>query len=124
MDQPTQPKPVIWVGPARRELKALPREVRRTMGIALWFAQQRRMHPAAAPMKGKQFAGVIEVREDFGRSTYRLMYVAKLGDVIYALCAFQKKATKGIATPKHLLTRVAERLRQAHAIHQQRGAEQ
>lgn len=123
MDQPTQPKPVIWVGPARRELKALPREVQRTMGVALWFAQQGRIHPAAGLMKGKQFAGVIEVREDFDRNTYRLMYVAKLGEVIYVLCAFQKKATRGIATPKHLLDRVAERLRQARAIHNQRGAE-
>ena len=123
MDQPTRPEPVIWVGPARRELKALPREVQRTMGIALWFAQQGRIHPAASLMKGARFGGVIEVREDFDRSTYRLMYVAKLGEVIYALCAFRKKATKGIPTPRHLLDRVAERLRQAHEIHKQRGAE-
>ena len=72
---PNLPKPVIWVGPARRELKALP-------------------------------------------GTYRLMYVAKLGKVIYVLAAFQKKAVKGIATPKVLLDRVTDRLRQARAIHQ------
>lgn len=29
------PKPVIWVGPSRRELRSLPRQVQRTMGIAL-----------------------------------------------------------------------------------------
>jgi phage-related protein len=50
------------------------------MGVALWFAQQGRIHPAASRMKGKQFAGVIEVREYFDRNTYRLMYVAKLGE--------------------------------------------
>lgn len=92
------------------------------MGIALWFAQQGRTHPTARPMKG-QFASVIEIREDFEQNTYRLMYVAKLGGVIYVLCAFQKKATKGIATPKHVLDRVLERLKQARAIHGHHGAE-
>ena len=121
MDQARPPKPVTWVGSARDELKALPREVQRTMGIALWFAQLGSLHPAARPMKGRQLAGVIEIREDYDRSTYRLMYIAKLGDVIYALCAFQKKATKGIATPKRLLARVEERLRQARRIHEQQG---
>jgi phage-related protein len=90
------------------------------MGIALWFAQLGSAHPAAAPMKGN-LAGVIEVREDSNRSTYRLMYVAKLGGVVYVLCAFQKKATSGIATPKSLLDRVAERLRQARKLHEQTG---
>ena len=51
------------------------------------------------------------------------MYVAKLGGVIYVLCAFQKKATKGVATSKHVLERVQERLKQARAIHWHHGAE-
>jgi len=59
------PKPVVWVGPARDELRAMPREVQRTMGIALWFAQLGALHPVASPMQGKRFAGVMEVREDF-----------------------------------------------------------
>ena len=121
MDQARPPKPVIWVGSARDELKALPRDVQRTMGIALWFAQLGSLHPAAKPMKGRHFAGVIEIREDYDRSTYRLIYLAKLGDVIYALCAFQKKATTGIGTPRHLLARVEERLRRARSIHEQQG---
>jgi phage-related protein len=86
------------------------------MGVALWFAQQGEIHPAAKPMKGP-LAGVIEVREDFDRSTYRLMYIAKLGQVVYVLAAVQKKATKGIATPKPILERIAGRLRQARALH-------
>lgn len=92
------------------------------MGIALWFAQQGLMHPAASPMKG-QLGGVIEIREDFDRNTYRLMYVAKLAGVIYVLCAFQKKATKRVATPQRVLDRVLERFKQARAIHARRGAE-
>lgn len=86
------------------------------MGIALWFAQQGEVHPASTPMRGP-LSGVIEVREDFDRSTYRLMYVAKLGMAIYVLAAFQKKATRGVATPQFMLDRIADRLRQARAIH-------
>lgn len=114
------PKPVVWVGPARDELKALPREVQRTMGIALWFAQLGGVHPLASPMKGK-LAGVIEIGVDVDRRTFRLMYTAKFGGAIYALCAFPKKATKGIATPKHHLDRVEQRLRQARQIHAEQG---
>lgn len=90
------------------------------MGIALWFAQQGKRHPAASPLRGPKLSGVVEVRKDHDRSTYRLMYVAKFGDEVYVLCAFQKKSIFGMATPKHLLERVAERLRQAHAIQAQR----
>ena len=98
MQQTPAPKPVIWVGPARRELKDLPREVQRTMGIALWFAQQGATHPAASPRKGRLAGGVI-----------------------YVLCAFRKKAKSGVATPKLLLDRVAERLRQARRLHEETG---
>lgn len=117
MRQTAAPKPVVWVGPARRELKDLPREVQRTMGVALWFAQQGSAHPAAAPRKGP-LAGVIEVREDYDQGTYRLMNLVNLGSVVSVLCAFQKKAKSGIATPKPLLDRVAVRLRQARKLHQ------
>ena len=87
------------------------------MGVALWFAQQGQIHPAASPMRGR-LAGVLEVREDFDRSTYRLMYVAKLGGVIFVLAAFQKKSRSGIATPRFMLDRIADRLRQAREIHE------
>lgn len=115
-------KPVLWVGPSRRELKELPREVQRTMGVALWFAQQGLLHPLAKPMKGR-LAGVTEIREDHGRSTYRVMYTAKLDDALFVLCAFQKKAVRGVATPRTLLDRVEARLRQAVVIAKQRGEE-
>lgn len=122
MRLPASTKPVVWIGPSRRELKALPREVQRTMGIALWFGQQGQLHPMAKPMKGG-LAGVTEIREDFDRNTYRLMYTAKLGDTLYVLCAFQKKATSGVATPRQLLDRVEARLNQAQLLAKQRAME-
>lgn len=110
-------KPVIWVGPSRHELKSLPREVQRAMGIALWQAQRGRVDPSARLMRGARLHGVIEVRDDFDRRTYRLMYTTTFDEAIYALCAFPKKATSGIKTPKRLLALVEKRLRDARVIH-------
>ncbi len=92
------------------------------MGVALWFAQNGRLHPMAVPMRGSRFAGVVEVRTDLHGSTYRLMYSAKWGETIYVLGAFQKKSTRGIATPRHVLDLIEARWRQARAIHQQHGS--
>jgi phage-related protein len=88
-------KPVTWVGPSRHELRALPREVQRTMGIALWQAQLGRVDPSARLMRGARFHG----------------------EAIYIVCAFPKKATSGIKTPKRLLSLVEKRLRDARSIH-------
>ncbi len=116
--QPQVPvKPVIWVGPSRNELKALPREVQRAMGIALWQAQRARVDPSAQTMRGARLHGVIEVRDDFDRRTYRLMYTTMFDEAVYVLCAFQKKAASGIKTPKRLLDLIAKRLRDARKIH-------
>jgi phage-related protein len=100
---------VVWAGPARAELRALPLPVRRTMGIALWFAQQGKMHPLAKPMRGP-LAGVVEVCVDAGRGTFRTMYTTKLGARVVVLAAFQKKSHEGRTTPRHLLERIAHRL--------------
>jgi phage-related protein len=67
-------------------------------------------------MRGARLRGVIEVRDDFDRRTYRLMYTT-FDEAIYALCAFPKKATSGIRTPKRLLALVEKRLRDARVIH-------
>lgn len=123
MTELPNPKPVVWVGPSRRELKTLPRAVRRRMGIALFYAQMGGVHPAARPMKGPALGGVMEIVEDFDRSTYRAMYTTKLGDVVYVLCAFQKKSTHGIRTPQHLVAVIVERLKQARALHAARQEE-
>ena len=43
--------------------------------------------------------GVIEIRVRAG-GAFRLMYVAKFTETIYVLHVFQKKSTRGVATPK------------------------
>ena len=114
---PSSFKTLVWVGPSRRELKALPRDVQRAMGIALWQAQLGNRDPAARPMRGGHLREAIEIRDDFDRRTFRVMYTASFDEAVYVLCAFQKKATHGIKTPSHILALVERRLRVARAIH-------
>ena len=100
----------------------MPTPVRRLMGAALHWAQaagiapggirQLGLHPAARRMKG-DLSGVVEVRDDFDGETYRAMYTASLGETIYVLHAFQKKAKFGIATPARDLNLIRARLQAA-----------
>jgi phage-related protein len=113
-----QLKPLVWVGSSKDELKAFPEQVRRMMGQALLMAQLGARHPDAKPLKGYRGAGVLEVVEEFAADAYRTVYTVKLGDVVYVLHAFQKRSKKGIATPKHTLDLISDRLRWAQRIHE------
>ena len=103
-------KPVLWVGSSRRDLRALPQEVRRNIGKALYAAQQGETDPAAKPLKGFGGTRVMEIVERFQTDTYRAVYSAHFENAVYVLHVFQKKAKKGIATPKHEIDLVRKRL--------------
>ena len=68
-------------------------------------------------MKGFRGASVIEIVEDYDGNTYRAVYTVKFSDAIYVLHAFQKKSKSGIATPKHDLRLIEERLGRAKELH-------
>jgi phage-related protein len=61
-------------------------------------------------------SGVLEIRDNFDGDTYRAVYTVRFEGALYVLHAFQKKATKGIATPRRHLDLVRQRLREAEAI--------
>ncbi len=109
-------KPVYWVGSSLKDLRACPDEVQDAVGYALFLAQEgKQQHPAAKPLKGA-LHGLVEIIADHASSTYRAIYTAKV-NAVYVLHVFQKKATRGIATPKHELGLIKARLRwaQRHA---------
>ena len=62
-------------------------------------------------------ASVIEIVEDYDGDTYRAVYTVKFAEAIYVLHAFQKKSRAGIATPKHDLDLIEEKLRRARELH-------
>ena len=99
----TVPKPCIFVGASRRELKSLPAEVRGEFGHALYEAQCGGEPVAAKVLKGFGGRGVLEIVEDFDGSTYRAVYTVRFSSKVFVLHVFQKKSKRGIATPKREL---------------------
>jgi len=117
MDGPTRAfKPAVFVGSSRRDLQGFPTAVRREIGQAM-FEAQLGDHPARAkPLKGFG-SGVLEIRDNFDGDTYRAVYTVRFEGVLYVLHVFQKKSTRGIATPQRHLDLIRQRLRQAETIH-------
>jgi phage-related protein len=113
-------KPVIWIGSSRRDLRAMPDQVRRDIGQALYTAQQGATDPAAKPLKGFGGARVMEIVERDRSGTYRAVYTAQFGDAIYVLHVFQKKSKHGIATPKHDMDLIRRRLAVAERDYRER----
>ena len=108
-------KRLLWVGPAKKDLKAMPDDVQDTFGYALHQAQVGKRHEQAKPLKGFGSAGVLEVVENSGGGTFRAVYTVKFGDAVYVLHCFQKKSMHGIATPKPDMDLIRERLKAAEA---------
>jgi phage-related protein len=113
---PAEFKPLAWVGGAKRDLLALPEEVIDTFGYALHIAQTGRKHEKAKPLHGFGSAGVLEVVEDWLGNTYRAVYTVRFSAAVFVLHVFQKKAKRGIATPKLDVELIRERLKVAEQM--------
>ena len=68
------------------------------------------MPDVAKPLTGLG-SGVWELAIKERGDAYRLVYALQLGEDIWVVHAFQKKSTKGIATPKHEIDLVRDRIR-------------
>jgi phage-related protein len=56
-------KSLIWIGPSREDLRAMPQQVRRDIGQALYTAQRGETDPSAKPLKGFGGSRVMEIVE-------------------------------------------------------------
>ena len=113
-------RPVVWIGSSRRDLRAMPDQVRRDIGQALYTAQRGETDPAAKPLKGFGGTRVMEIVERDRGGAYRAVYTAQLGDVVYVLHVFQKKSKSGIATPKQDIDLIRRRLAEAERDYRER----
>jgi phage-related protein len=119
MASPSQPKPLFWMSSTQDDLRAFSQAVRQVMGYALYLAQVGDKHLDAKPLKGFARAGVLEIVADHDGDTFRAVYTVRFADAVYALHAFQKKSTRGIATPKREIERIRQRLKQAQAHYEE-----
>ena len=103
-------------GGCKKDLMALPADVRKFFGHALDFAQRGDQHDAAKVMKGFGGAGVLEVVENDIGGTYRAVYTVKFEEAVFVLHCFQKKSKSGIATPKEDMDIIRTRLKVAEVL--------
>ena len=118
------PKPCIFVASSRKDLAAFPEDVRGAFGVALFQAQCGEEPHSTKALRGFGGRSVLEIVEDHDGDTYRAVYTVRFAGAVYVLHAFQKKAKKGIATPRHELDLIKARLRAAEAHHAARSAAQ
>jgi phage-related protein len=98
-------------------MRAMPREVRRSFGLALYAVQAGLTPPIAKVLKGFGGAGVLELIEDDVGGTFRAAYTVRYATAVYVLHVFQKKSRRGIATPQRDIELIEERLKRAAEIH-------
>lgn len=110
------PKDVRWIGSAKDDLSEMPADVKDEVGQSIWEVQR-----GGTPDNSKQLRGKLrDVREivvDDDGNTYRTVYTTKLGNYVYILDGFTKKAKKGIETLLRDLDRIAQRLKTAKEYH-------
>lgn len=83
--------------------------------MALTIAAEGGKADIAKPMKGLG-SGVLEIAVRFRGNAYRVVYAVHLGDDVWVVHVFQKKATHGIKTPRHEIDLVASRLQRLREI--------
>jgi phage-related protein len=98
-------------------LKRFPVEVQKEVGHALREVQFGDEPVNAKALKGFGGRTILELVENFNSDTYRAVYTVRFAGVVYVLHAFQKKAKKGIATPKPDIDLIKARLADAESLH-------
>ena len=110
---PKPHKPLVWVASTKKELMALPVDIRSFFGHALDLAQRGDRYDSAKVLHGFGCAGVLEIIDDGVGGTYRTVYTVKFEEAVFVLHCFQKKSKSGIATPQQEMTLVRARLQSA-----------
>lgn len=101
-------KRVEFLGDSLIELRKFPEAARKEAGVQLHKVQMG-LDPADWKPMTTVGAGVREIRIRDEAGTFRVLYVANIGDAVYVLHAFQKKTQQ---TSKRHLDLAASRLRQ------------
>jgi phage-related protein len=108
------------MGASLKDLRSFPRPVRIDIGHALFAAQEGDTDPAAKPLKGFGGANTLEIVVSHDGNAWRAVYTVRFLDAIYVLQVFQKKSTRGIATPPRIIDLIRQRLADAERDNRKR----
>jgi phage-related protein len=114
MDDPPL-RPLIWVGGSLKQFSRFPVQARDKFGLQLYRVRASQSAPGEKPLTKGPLKGlrIRELRVDFDRDTYRVVYTVKLARGVYVLHAFKKKSKSGSSTPAHEMEVVRQRYVQA-----------
>jgi phage-related protein len=108
-------RPVVWIGASKKNLQAFPKGAQKLIGDELQLIQYGEMPTNTKPFKGIG-SGVFEIAIRYATDAYRAVLAVQLGEKIYVLHSFQKKAKKGIATPKMDVDLIGQRYNEAKEL--------
>jgi len=100
---------IHWEGDSKEVLSRFPREVRVSLGYSLRRLQNGDLAVCDTRYMPSIGKGVWELKESDQRSWYRIVYLSKIGNVIYILHCFEKSSRK---TERRDLVTARTRLRQ------------
>jgi phage-related protein len=101
---------ISWIKAARRDFEAFPEAVQADVLDALALVALEVMPTKAKPLVGLE-GGVFEIALRHRTDAFRAVYAIKIDSDIWVVHAFQKKSKSGIATPKHEIDVIRERLK-------------
>jgi phage-related protein len=108
-------RPVVWIGTSKKSLQGFPKGAQKLIGDELQLIQFGEIPTNAKPFKGVG-SGVFEIAIRYATDAYRAVLAVQLGEKIYVLHSFQKKAKKGIATPKMDVDLIRQRYNEAKEL--------
>lgn len=108
-------RPVVWIGTSKKNLQDFPKDVQKLIGDELQLIQFGAIPTNTKPFKGVG-SGVFEIAIRYATDAYRAVLAVQLGEKIYILHSFQKKAKKGIATPKMDVDLIKQRYSEAKEL--------
>jgi phage-related protein len=99
----------------RKNLRDFPKGAQKLLGGELQLIQFGGIPKDAKPFKGVG-SGVLEIALRYASEAYWVVVAVQIGKRIYVLHAFQKKSTKGIATPQRDVDLIRKRYREAQEL--------
>lgn len=101
---------ISWVKAARKDFEKFPEKVQTEALAAFTVAAEGAKADNAKPLTGLG-SGVFEIVLGDRAGTFRVVYAVQLGNDLWVVHAFQKKAKKGKKTPQRDIDLIRERLK-------------
>lgn len=110
-----QLRDVEWLGDSRAQVRSWPKAATSQVGTEL-YAVQLGEYPDGCERLQEVGPDVHALRIRSGKEQYRVIWLAKVEDVVYVLHAFHKKSKKGKANPASDIAVARARLKEAREL--------